>query len=85
MIIAVNTRLNKETQPEGYETFMFSILNQLAEKFPQHKFIYIFDHPYSDSYVFAKNVTPIEGCFDGFYIDTNRIVAVDPFREEDFC
>jgi glycosyltransferase involved in cell wall biosynthesis len=59
MIIAVNTRLNKEMQPEGYETFMFSILNHLTEKFPQHKFIYIFDQPYSDSYVFAKNVTAI--------------------------
>ena len=58
MIIAVNTRLNKETQPEGYEIFMFSILNHLTEKFPQHKFIYIFDQPYSESYVFAKNVTP---------------------------
>ena len=59
MIIAVNTRLNKETQPEGYETFMFTILNHLTEKFPQHKFIYIFDQHYNDSYVFTKNVTPI--------------------------
>jgi glycosyltransferase involved in cell wall biosynthesis len=59
MIIAVNTRLNTEMQPEGYEAFMFSILDHLSEKFPQHKFIYIFDQPYNNSYIFAKNVTPI--------------------------
>ena len=59
MTIAVNTRLNKDTQPEGYQEFLFTILEHVCEKFPQHKFIYIFDQPYNDSYVFAKNVTPI--------------------------
>lgn len=59
MIIAVNTRLNKESQPEGYEDFMFSLLNNLSIKNPQHQFIYIFDKPYNDSLVWAKNITPI--------------------------
>jgi len=59
MIIAVNTRLNKETQPVDYEAFMFSILDYLTAKFPQHQFLYIFDGPYDKRMVFAKNVLPI--------------------------
>lgn len=46
-------------QPEGYEAFMFSILNYLTEKFPKHQFLYIFDEPYDDKLIFTKNVLPI--------------------------
>ena len=59
MIIAVNTRLNKEAQPEGYEEFLFSMLNNLCNKFPANKFLYIFDRPYDASFLFPKNVLPI--------------------------
>ena len=59
MIIAVNTRLNKEMQPEGYEAFLFTTLNYLTNKFPQHQFLYIFDGPYDDKLIFPKNVLPI--------------------------
>ncbi len=58
MIIAVNTRLNKETQPEGYEEFLFELLGHVARKFPQHQFIYIFDAPYKNI-VFPENVKPV--------------------------
>ncbi|MBK8519760.1 MAG: glycosyltransferase family 4 protein [Chitinophagaceae bacterium] len=58
MTIAVNTRINKETQPEGYEDFIFELLDQVVTKFPQHQFIYIFDAPYKNM-VFQKNVTPV--------------------------
>ena len=58
MIIAVNTRLNKETQPEGYEEFLFSLLHYLNKNFPQHQFIYIFDAPYKDI-AFPKNVISV--------------------------
>ena len=58
MIIAVNTRLNKDTQPQGYEAFLFSMLDHLSKKFPQHQFMYIFDAPYKNI-VFPKNVLPV--------------------------
>jgi glycosyltransferase involved in cell wall biosynthesis len=57
MIIAVNARLNKETQPEGYEDFLFEMLGQLVKRFPQHQFIFIFDRPHDQ--VSAKNVITI--------------------------
>ena len=59
MIIAVNTRLNKEEQPEGYESFMFGILDPLTKKNPQHQFFFIFDKPYAANMSFTKNVIPI--------------------------
>ena len=59
MIIAVNTRLNKEVQPEGYESFMFGTLDRLTKKNPQHQFFFIFDKPYAANMSFTKNVIPI--------------------------
>ncbi len=59
MIIAVNTRLRKEEQPEGYEAFLFGLLNHLTKQFPQHQFLFIFDKPYPGYISFSKNVTPI--------------------------
>jgi glycosyltransferase involved in cell wall biosynthesis len=59
MIIAVNTRLRKEEQPEGYKDYMFEILDCLTKKFPQYQFLYIFDKPYDEELRFTKNVTPI--------------------------
>ena len=46
-------------QPEGYESFLFETLNRLTLKFPQHRFLYIFDKPYDENLRFAKNVLPI--------------------------
>ncbi len=59
MIIAVNTRLDKKTQPQGYPDFMFTLLHQLAKKNPRHQFLFIFDSAYDEKIIFAKNVTPI--------------------------
>ncbi len=59
MNIAVNTRLNKETQPEGYEDFLFEILEHLSRRYPEHQFIYIFDRTFEAKQIFAKNILTI--------------------------
>lgn len=59
MNIAVNTRLQKDQQPDGYEDFIFGLLEKLTEKYPRHRFIYLFDKPYTGNRVFAKNVLPV--------------------------
>lgn len=59
MIIAVNTRLSKAEQPEGYDHFMFALLDRLTVQYPQHRFIFIFDRPFDEKYKFAKNVLPV--------------------------
>lgn len=59
MIIAINCRLSKAAQPEGYDEFLQGILNRLTAKFPQHRFLYIFDKPYPQHISFATNVTAL--------------------------
>jgi len=59
MIIAVNTRLRKEEQPEGYEDFLFGILNLLTKRFPQHRFVFIADKPYTGKNHFPENVSSV--------------------------
>lgn len=54
MIIAVNSRFIKND-----EHVMSATLNRLAQKFPEHKFLFIFDRPYSGDIKFPDNVTPI--------------------------
>lgn len=59
MIIAVNTRLNKETQPQGYEDFIFELLARVTERFQQHQFIFISDRPFDEKRAFTKNVLTV--------------------------
>lgn len=59
MIIAVNARLNKKIQPEGYQAFWLSMLGQLACQFPQQQFLYIFNEPVHSEQFFFKNVQTV--------------------------
>jgi glycosyltransferase involved in cell wall biosynthesis len=59
MTIAINCRLNKAEQPEGYADLLFGILHPLTRKFPQHQFLFIFDKPYPKDISFTENVLPI--------------------------
>ena len=59
MIIAVNTRFSGDGQQEEYENFMFECLSRITNKYPQHQFIYIFNKPFDNHLIFAKNVTAI--------------------------
>lgn len=59
MIIAVNTRLQKNEQPEGYNRYLFEILDRLTKIFPQHQYLLLFDKPPAGEWHFEKNVLPI--------------------------
>ncbi|GAA4454674.1 glycosyltransferase family 1 protein [Rurimicrobium arvi] len=59
MKIAVNTRLLLKGKLEGIGWFSYQTLKILAARHPEHEFIFIFDRPYSDEFIFGKNVTPV--------------------------
>lgn len=59
MVIAVNTRLLIEDKLEGIGWFTFETLKQITQNHPQHQFIFIFDRPCSEKFIFAKNITPV--------------------------
>jgi len=59
MIIAVNTRLLIQGKLEGIGWFTRETLSRITRDHPEHQFLFIFDRPYANEFVFSENVTPI--------------------------
>ena len=59
MRIAVNTRFLLSDYLEGYGHFLQEIFSRLVKAHPEHEFIFIFDRPFDQKFIFGKNVTPI--------------------------
>jgi glycosyltransferase involved in cell wall biosynthesis len=59
MKIAVNTIFLQKNNLEGYGYFVQEIFKRLAEKYPEHEFIFLFDREYDEQFIFSKNITPI--------------------------
>lgn len=59
MIIAVNTRLLLSGKLEGIGVFTKETLKRICTENPEHKFIFIFDRPYSDEFIFSDNIVPV--------------------------
>ncbi|MBA4408047.1 MAG: glycosyltransferase family 1 protein [Bacteroidota bacterium] len=59
MIIAVNTRLLIQGKLEGIGWFTRETLSRITRNHPEHQFLFIFDRPFADEFVFTENVTPI--------------------------
>lgn len=59
MRIAVNTRLLLKGKLEGIGWFTHETLKRIVLRHPEHEFIFFFDRPYDEDFVFARNVTPV--------------------------
>lgn len=59
MIIAVNTRLLIQGKLEGIGWFTRETLSRITRDHPEHQFLFIFDRPYADEFIFSDNITPI--------------------------
>lgn len=59
MRIAVNTRLLLPDKLEGIGWFTYEVLKRITDKYKEHQFIFIFDRPYAEEFVFNTNVVPI--------------------------
>ena len=59
MIIAVNTRLLLPEKLEGIGWFTRETLSRITNDHPEHQFLFIFDRPYADEFIFSGNITPI--------------------------
>lgn len=59
MTIAVNTRFLLNEYLEGYGNFIAETFSRLAKKYPEHKFIYIFDRAYNAAFITAENITAV--------------------------
>ena len=59
MRIAVNTRFLLKDKLEGFGRFTFETFRRITKKYPEHEFIFFFDRPFDEKYVFESNVKPV--------------------------
>lgn len=59
MIIAVNARSLQKDKMEGIGWFTRETLLRITRNHPEHQFIFIFDRPYDDEFIFSSNITPV--------------------------
>ena len=59
MRIAVNTRLLLKNKLEGIGWFTFETFKRITRQHPEHQFIFIFDRPFSEEFIFSDNITPV--------------------------
>lgn len=59
MRIAVNTRFLLKGKLEGIGWFTNEIVKRLVLNHPEDEFIFFFDRPYDQQFIFAHNITPV--------------------------
>ncbi len=59
MRIAVNTRLLLKGKLDGIGWFTYETLKRITVQHPEHQFIFIFDRPYDESFLFSDNVKAV--------------------------
>ncbi len=59
MRIGVNTRLFVKGKMDGIAWFSYEVLKRMVKAHPEHEFIFFFDRPYLDEFIFADNVKPV--------------------------
>ena len=58
MKIAVNTRLLIENRLDGIGWFTCETLRRITRDHPEHTFLFLFDRPYSEQFLFSPNIIP---------------------------
>ena len=59
MRIAINTRFLLSGKLEGIGMYTQEIFKRVVQQMPEHEFYFLFDRPFSDEFIFAKNVIPL--------------------------
>ncbi len=59
MTIGVNTRFLLQDHLEGVGYFIYETFKRITINHPEHEFIFIFDRPFDERFVFGKNVKAV--------------------------
>lgn len=59
MTIAVNTRFLLTDYLEGYGYFISETFSRIIKSHSQHNFIFIFDRPFDERFIYGQNITPV--------------------------
>lgn len=59
MRIGVNTRFLLSSKMEGFGWYSYEVVKRLVEQHPEHEFVFFFDRPYDEKFIFGPNVKPV--------------------------
>ncbi len=59
MRIVVNTRLLLSNRLEGIGWFSCETLKRITRSQPEHHFVFLFDRPFNEEFIFSDNITPL--------------------------
>ena len=59
MRIAVNTRFLLSHKMEGFGWFTYETISRIVKNHPEHEFVFFFDRPFDEKFVFGDHVTPV--------------------------
>ena len=59
MKIAVNTRFLLKEKMEGFGWFTYETVKRIVQDHPEHEFLFFFDRPFDNRFIFSSNVTPL--------------------------
>ncbi len=59
MKIAADTRLMIEGRMDGIGRYTYETFRRIVREHPEHEFLFLFDRPWSDKFIFAGNVVPV--------------------------
>lgn len=59
MKIAINTRFLLPGRLEGIGRYTYEVCRRLVEEHPEHEYLFLFDRPYDDRFVFSERVKPL--------------------------
>lgn len=59
MKVVVNTRFLLKDRLEGVGWVTYEVLQRMVQAHPEDEFVFLFDRPYDDSFIFGSNVTPL--------------------------
>jgi glycosyltransferase involved in cell wall biosynthesis len=57
--IVVNTRLLLKNRLEGIGWFSYETIKRIVLDHPEHEFVFVFDRPFDDEFIFSDNVKPV--------------------------
>lgn len=57
--IAVNTRLLIKNKMDGIGRFSYETLKRITTEHKEHHFIFLFDRPFDEEFIFSDNITPM--------------------------
>jgi hypothetical protein len=55
----VNTRLLLSNRWDGISNFARETLSRITRQHREHEFVFLFDRPFSDEFLYADNVRPV--------------------------